>query len=163
MYRRITYSFGVLQELLWWLYPPPLPFPQSVFQLLWWLYPHLYHFHTVYSNCYDGYIPHLYHFHTVYSNCYDGYIPHLYHFHTVYSNLSSVYQGSKYEPMWKTNIYSSYYLSGIQCHNMGHNGQGINLYGILIIPIGNWHAGGHSERRTRSPSTMCTSYILATR
>ena len=25
---------------------------------------------------------------------------------------------------------------------MGHNGHGINLYGVLMIPTGNLHAGG---------------------
>ena len=38
-------------------------------------------------------------------------------------------------------------------YNMGHNGHGINLYGVLMIPVGNLHAGGHSDRGTLSPST----------
>ena len=32
----------------------------------------------------------------------------------------------------------------LQCHNMGHNGHGINLYGVLMIIMGNLHTGGHS-------------------
>ena len=28
-------------------------------------------------------------------------------------------------------------LSGLQCYNMGHNGHGINLYGVIVISMGN--------------------------
>ena len=28
-------------------------------------------------------------------------------------------------------------LSGLQCFNMGHNGHGINLYGVIMILMGN--------------------------
>ena len=28
-------------------------------------------------------------------------------------------------------------LSGLQCFNMGHNAHGINLYGVVMIPMGN--------------------------
>ena len=50
-------------------------------------------------------------------------------------------------------------LSGLQCYNMGHNGHGINLYGVLMIIMGNLHAWGHSDRGTRSPSTPGYSLI----
>ena len=33
-------------------------------------------------------------------------------------------------------------LSGLQCFNMSHNGHGINLYGVVMILMGNLHAGG---------------------
>ena len=33
-------------------------------------------------------------------------------------------------------------LFGLQCSNMGHNGHGINLYGVVMIFMGNLHAGG---------------------
>ena len=36
-------------------------------------------------------------------------------------------------------------LSGLQCFNMGHNGHGINLYGVVMILMGNLHAGGQSN------------------
>ena len=36
-------------------------------------------------------------------------------------------------------------LSGLQCFNMGHNGDGINLYGVVMILMGNLHAGGQSN------------------
>ena len=36
-------------------------------------------------------------------------------------------------------------LSGLQCFNMGHNGHGINLYGIVIILMRNLHVGGQSR------------------
>ena len=36
-------------------------------------------------------------------------------------------------------------LSGLQCFNMGHNGHGINLYGVVMIFMGNIHAGGQSN------------------
>ena len=36
-------------------------------------------------------------------------------------------------------------MSGIQCFNMGHNGHGINLYGVVMILMGNVHAGGQSS------------------
>ena len=35
-------------------------------------------------------------------------------------------------------------MSGLQSYNMGHNGHGISMYGILMILMGNLHAGGHS-------------------
>ena len=33
-------------------------------------------------------------------------------------------------------------LSGLQCFSMGHNGHGINLYGVVMILMGNLYAGG---------------------
>ena len=33
-------------------------------------------------------------------------------------------------------------LSVLQCYDMGHNGHGINLYGVIMTLIGNLHAGG---------------------
>ena len=36
-------------------------------------------------------------------------------------------------------------LSGLQCFNMGHNGHGINLYGIVMTLMGNLNAGGQSS------------------
>ena len=36
-------------------------------------------------------------------------------------------------------------LSGLQCLNMGHNGHGINLYGVVMTFMGNLHAGGQSN------------------
>ena len=36
-------------------------------------------------------------------------------------------------------------LSGLQCFNMGHNGHGINLYGVIIIIMGYFHVGGQSN------------------
>ena len=36
-------------------------------------------------------------------------------------------------------------LFGLQCFNMGHNGHGINLYGVVMICMGNLHAGGQSN------------------
>ena len=36
-------------------------------------------------------------------------------------------------------------LSGLQCFNMGHNGHGINLYGVIMTLMGNIHAGGQSS------------------
>ena len=30
----------------------------------------------------------------------------------------------------------------LQCFNMGHNGHGIKLYGVVMILMGNVHAGG---------------------
>ena len=135
----------------------------------------------MYSYCYDGYIHTstiptqcipivmmvISHTSTIPTQCIPIVMMVISHTSTISTQCIPIYppyiKGSKYEPMWKANIYSSFYLSGIQCYNMGHNSHGINLYGILIIPMGNLHAGGHSERRTLSPSTMCTSYILATR
>ena len=49
---------------------------------------------------------------------------------------------------------------------MGHNGHGINLYGVLMIIMSNLHAEGHSDPGTLSPSTLvdqgigCVGYIL---
>ena len=36
-------------------------------------------------------------------------------------------------------------LSGLQCINMGHNGHALNLYGVVMILIGNLHADGQSN------------------
>ena len=36
-------------------------------------------------------------------------------------------------------------MSGLQCFNMGHNGHGINLYGVSMTLMGNYHAGGQSS------------------
>ena len=36
-------------------------------------------------------------------------------------------------------------MSGLQCFNMGHNGHGINLYGVSMTLMGNQHAGGQSS------------------
>ena len=36
-------------------------------------------------------------------------------------------------------------LSGIQCYDMGHNGHGINLYGVVMTHMGHLHAGGQSN------------------
>ena len=36
-------------------------------------------------------------------------------------------------------------MSGLQCFNMGHNGNGINLYGVSMTLMGNKHAGGQSS------------------
>ena len=33
---------------------------------------------------------------------------------------------------------------GLQCYNMGHNGHGINLYGVIMTLMGKLHAGGQS-------------------
>ena len=44
-------------------------------------------------------------------------------------------------------------LSGLQCHNMGHNSHGIYLYGVRMIIMKHLNAGGHSDRGTLSPST----------
>ena len=44
-------------------------------------------------------------------------------------------------------------LSGPQCYNMGHNGHGIDMYGVIMNLMGNLHAGGHSDQGTLSPST----------
>ena len=30
----------------------------------------------------------------------------------------------------------------IQCHNMGPNGHGITLHGVIMVLMGNVHAGG---------------------
>ena len=38
--------------------------------------------------------------------------------------------------------------SNVPCHNMDHNGHGINM-----ILMGNLHAGGHFDRGNLSPST----------
>ena len=32
-------------------------------------------------------------------------------------------------------------LSVLQCYNMGHNGHGIKLYGVIMTLMGNLHAG----------------------
>ena len=42
-------------------------------------------------------------------------------------------------------------LSGIKCFNMGHNGHGINLYGVVMIFMGNLYAGGQSNLGHLSP------------
>ena len=36
-------------------------------------------------------------------------------------------------------------LSVLQCFNMGHNGHVIHLYGVVMILMGNLHAGGQSN------------------
>ena len=36
-------------------------------------------------------------------------------------------------------------LTGLQSFNMGHNDNGINLFGVVMILIGNLHAGGQSN------------------
>ena len=36
-------------------------------------------------------------------------------------------------------------LSGLQCFHIGHNGHGINLYGVFMILMGNLYAGGQSN------------------
>ena len=36
-------------------------------------------------------------------------------------------------------------LSVLQCYNMGHNGHGINLYGVIMTLMDNLHAGGQSS------------------
>ena len=36
-------------------------------------------------------------------------------------------------------------LSDLQCFCMGHNDHGINLYGVVMILMGNLHAGGQSD------------------
>ena len=36
-------------------------------------------------------------------------------------------------------------MSGLQCFNMGHNGHGINLYGVSMTLMENEHAGGQSS------------------
>ena len=43
-------------------------------------------------------------------------------------------------------------LSGIQCYNMGHNGHAINMYGVIMTIMGNYHACGKSPLGTLSPS-----------
>ena len=45
--------------------------------------------------------------------------------------------------------------SGLQCFSidMGHNGHGINVYGVIITLMGKIHVGGHSDRGTLSPGT----------
>ena len=37
-------------------------------------------------------------------------------------------------------------LSGLQCFNMGHNGHGINIYDVVMIFMGNLHAGGQNHQ-----------------
>ena len=43
----------------------------------------------------------------------------------------------------------------LQCYSMGHNGRGLNMYGVLMILLGKLHVhvGGRSDRETLSPST----------
>ena len=36
-------------------------------------------------------------------------------------------------------------LSGLQCYTMGHNGHGINLYGVIMALMGNLDVGGQSS------------------
>ena len=36
-------------------------------------------------------------------------------------------------------------LSGLLCFNMGHNGHGINMYGVIMTIMGNIHAGGQTS------------------
>ena len=36
-------------------------------------------------------------------------------------------------------------MSGLQCFNMGHNGHGINPYGVSMTLMANEHAGGQSS------------------
>ena len=36
-------------------------------------------------------------------------------------------------------------LSSLQCYNMGHNGHGINLHGLIMTLMGNEHAVGKSS------------------
>ena len=44
-------------------------------------------------------------------------------------------------------------LSGLQCFNMGHNDHGINLYGVIMILMGNVHVDGPSNLVT--PVQLC--------
>ena len=46
-------------------------------------------------------------------------------------------------------------LSGLQCFNMGHDGHGINMYGVVVILMGNLHAGGQSNLGQLSLSHRC--------
>ena len=43
---------------------------------------------------------------------------------------------------------------------MGHYGHVINLYDVIMILMGNLHAGGHSDRETLSRSTPVYSMLL---
>ena len=36
-------------------------------------------------------------------------------------------------------------MPGLQCHNMGHNGHGINVYGVIMTLMGTLHTGGQSN------------------
>ena len=36
-------------------------------------------------------------------------------------------------------------IDPMQCYNMGHNGHGINLYGVLMILMVNLHTGGYFD------------------
>ena len=38
-------------------------------------------------------------------------------------------------------------------YNMGHDGQEINPYGVLVILVDNLHSGRHFDRGILSPST----------
>ena len=42
-------------------------------------------------------------------------------------------------------------LSGLQIHNMGHNGHGTNMYVVFMIFMDKLFVGGHADRKT--PST----------
>ena len=53
---------------------------------------------------------------------------------------------SQQSELWTGVIISSLArLSGFQCFSMGHNGHGINMYGVVMIPMGDLHAGGQSN------------------
>ena len=49
-------------------------------------------------------------------------------------------------------------LFGLLCFNMGHNGHGINLYGVIMTLMGNVHAGGQSSLGHLSP--VHRTYII---
>ena len=42
-------------------------------------------------------------------------------------------------------IQGSGVMSVLQCYNMGHNGHGTNLCGVIMTRMGNLHAGGQSN------------------
>ena len=37
-------------------------------------------------------------------------------------------------------------LPSLQCYSMGHNGHGINLYGVIMTLMGDLHVGENSDR-----------------
>ena len=51
-------------------------------------------------------------------------------------------------------------LSDLQCYNMGHNGHGINLCGVIMTLMGNLHGGGQSSLGHLSLVHRCVNHLV---
>ena len=50
-------------------------------------------------------------------------------------------------------------LSVRQCYNMGHNGHGINMYGVIMTLMSNLQAGGQSSLNIKSNMGILIQFV----